>query len=144
MSGIAIAASTMPGSVATLWSCSSERSVRIAWSSSSSANTRAGTRMSSRALAGISHRVSSIRTGRSDIEHHVPAPAVGITVQLEIVVGDRLDEVARLGRAPDDDGGHRFLADDQVARLVGDEALGLGGEHGLPQPLGEQRAAVGG
>src|ERR671932_14721 len=95
MSGMAIAASTMPGSVATFWSWSSERSVRIASSSSSSANTRAGTRMSSRALAGISHRVSSIRTG-SDIEHDVPAPAVAVTVQLEVVVGDRLDEVARL------------------------------------------------
>src|SRR3954452_13304144 len=142
MSGIAIAASTMPGSVATFCSCSSDLSVRIAASSSASAHTRAGTRMSARAAAGISHSVSSIRTG-SDIEHDVPAPAVAVTVELEVVVRDRLDEMARLARAPDDDRGHGVLADDEVARLVGDEALGLGEEHELGEPLGEQRAAVG-
>src|SRR4051812_43653364 len=142
MSGIAIAASTMPGSVATFCSCSSDLSLRIAASSSASANTRAGTRMSSRASAGISQRVSSMRTG-SDIEHDVPAPAVVTTVKLEVVIGDRLDEVARLAGAPDDDGGHRVLADDEVARLVGDEPLGLGEEDELGEPLGEQRAAVG-
>src|SRR5919199_15431 len=141
MSGIAIAASTMPGSVATFCSCSSDLSVRIAASSSASANTRAGTRMSSRAVAGISQRVSSIRTG-SDIEHDVPAPAVAVAVELEVVVGDRLDEVARLARAPDDDGGDRVLADDQVARLLGDEPLGLGEEDELGEPFREQRAAV--
>src|SRR4051795_1594107 len=141
MSGIAIAASTMPGSVATFCSCSSDLSVRIAASRSASANTRAGTRMSWRAGAGISHSVSSIRTG-SDIEHDVPAPAVAVTMELEVVVGDRLDEMARLARAPDDDGGHRVLADDEVARLVGDQALGLGEEDELGEPLGEQRAAV--
>src|SRR3954447_2198841 len=122
MSGMAIAASTIPGSVATFWSCSSERSVRIAASSSASAKTRAGTRMSARALAGISHSVSSIRTG-SDIEHHVAAPAVAVAVKLEVVVRDRLDGVARLAGAPDDDGRHRVLADDEVARLIRHEAL---------------------
>src|SRR4051794_24282065 len=142
MSGIAIAASTIPGSVATFCSCSSDRSVRIAASRSSSANTRAGTRMSSRALAGISHSVSSIRTG-SDIEHDVPAPAVAVTVQLEVVVRHRLDEVAGLARAPDDDGADRVLADDEVARLVGHEPLGLGEEDKLREPLSQQRAAVG-
>src|SRR3954470_4596065 len=120
MSGIAIAASTMPGSVATFCSCSSDLSVRIAASSSASAKTRAGTRMSSRAEAGISHSVSSMRTG-SDIEHDVPAPPVAVTVQLEVVVGDRLDEMPRLARAADDDRGHGVLADDEVARLVGHE-----------------------
>src|SRR4051812_13590840 len=142
MSGIAIAASTMPGSVATFCSCSSDLSVRIAASRSASANTRAGTRMSSRAVAGISHSVSSIRTG-SDIEHDVPAPAVAVTVQLEVVVGHGLDEVARLARAPDDRRGDGVLADDEVARLVGHEALGLGEEHELGEPLGEQCAAIG-
>src|SRR4051794_27158674 len=142
MSGIAIAASTIPGSVATFCSCSSERSVRIAASRSASAKTRAGTRMSSRALAGISHSVSSMRTG-SDIEHDVPAPAVAVTVQLEVVVRHGLDEVTRLARAPDDDRGHRVLADDEVACLVGDEALGLGEEDELGEPLGQQRAAIG-
>src|SRR4051794_10763372 len=143
MSGIAIAASTIPGSVATFWSCSSERSVRIAASRSASANTRAGTRMSSRASAGISQSVLSMRRG-SDIEHDVRAPAVAVTVQLEVVIGDRLDEVARFAGAPDAEGGHRVLADDEVARLVGDEPLGLGKEHELGEPLGEQRAAIGG
>src|SRR5919109_569484 len=112
MSGIAYAASTIPGRVATFCSCSSERSVRIARSRSSSANTRAGTRMSSRAAAGISQRVSSILTG-SDIEHDVPAPSVAVTVQLEIVVRHGLDEVTRLARPPDDDRRHRVLADDE-------------------------------
>src|SRR3954452_5608398 len=137
MSGIAIAASTIPGSVATFCSCSSERSVRIAASRSASANTRAGTRMSSRASARISQSVSSMRTG-SDIEHDVPAPAVAVTVPLEGVVGDRLDEMARLARAPDDDGGHRVLADDEVARLVGDEPLGLGGGDEAGEPPREE------
>src|ERR671939_184203 len=90
MSGIAIAASTMPGSVATFWSCSSDLSVRIAASSSASANTRAGTRMSSRAVAGISQRVSSIRTG-SDIEHDVPAPAGRLALLLLEQLAQRVD-----------------------------------------------------
>ena len=51
---------TTPGSVATSWSCTSERSPRIASRSSRSANTRAGTRMSGRAPAGISHSASEI------------------------------------------------------------------------------------
>src|SRR3954470_531859 len=145
MSGIAIAASTMPGSVATFCSCSSERSVRIASSRSASANTRAGTRMSSRASAGISQSVSSTRVGRgpSDIEDDVPAPAVAVTPKLEVVVRDGLDEVARLVQAADDDAGHRVLADDEVAHLVGYEPVRLGEEHELGQPLGQQRAAVG-
>src|SRR3954447_13094614 len=142
MSGIAIAASTIPGSVATFCSCSSEWSVRIAASRSASAKTRAGTRMSSRASAGISHSVSSIRTG-SDIEHDVRAPAVAVAVQLEVVVGHGLDEVARLARAPDDHGGDRVLAHDEVARLVGDHPLVPREKHELGEPLGEERAAVG-
>src|SRR3954454_22614539 len=141
MSGMAIAASTIPGSVATFWSCSSEWSVRIAASSSSSAKTRAGTRMSCRAPAGISQSVSSIRTG-SDIEHDVPAPAVAVTMQLEVVVRHGLDEVPRLAGAADHHGGHGVLADDEVARLVRDQPLRLGEEHELGQPLGEERAAV--
>src|SRR3954469_711029 len=142
MSGMAIAASTIPGNVATFCSCSSERSVRMAASSSASANTRAGTRMSARADAGISHSVSSMRTGSSDIEHDVPAPPVAVTPQLEVVVGHRLDEVARLAEAAHDDARDRVLADDEVAHAVGDEAVGLGEEHELGHPLGEQGAAV--
>src|SRR4051812_21758960 len=139
MSGIASAASTMPGRVATFCSCSSERSVRIASSSSASANTRAGTRMSSRALAGISHRVSSMRSGagagrRSDIEHDVPAPAVAVTPKLEVVVGHGLDEMARLVDPADDHPGDCVLADDEVADVVGHEPVGLGEEHELGEP----------
>src|SRR4051794_25103074 len=149
MSGIASAASTIPGRVATFWSCSSERSVRIASSSSWSANTRAGTRMSSRALAGISHRVSSMRSGagagpRSDIEHDVPAPAVAVTPKLEVVVRHGLDEVARLVQAPDDHARDRVLADDEVPHVVRHQAVGLRQEDELGQPLRQQRAAVGG
>src|SRR3954453_15572132 len=136
MSGIAIAASTMPGSVATFCSCSSDLSVRIAASSSASANTRAGTRMSSRAVAGISQRVSSIRTG-SDIQHDVPAPAVPIAVKLEVVVGDRLDEVARLAGASAADGGDVVLPDDEIAGLARHQSLGLGEEAELGEPLGQ-------
>src|SRR3954464_6221748 len=142
MSGMAIAASTIPGSVATFWSCSSEWSVRIAGGRSSAAKPRGGTRMSARAPAGISQRVSSIRTG-SDIEHDVPAPAVAVTVQLEVVVGHGLDEVARLAGAPRARRGGGVLADEEVARLVGQGALGLGEKHELGEPLGEQCAAIG-
>jgi len=59
-SGIASAASTIPGSVATFSSCSSERSRSIAASSSRSANTLAGTRMSARAVTGISQSTGVI------------------------------------------------------------------------------------
>ena len=61
MSGIASAASTIPGSMATFCSCSSDRSPRIASSSTSSANTRAGTRMPGHADAGISQSVGPRR-----------------------------------------------------------------------------------
>src|SRR3954466_16247992 len=142
MSGIAIAASTIPGSVATFCSCSSERSVLIAASRPASANTRAGTRMSSRAVAGISQSVSSMRTG-SDIEHDVPAPAVAVTVQLEVVVRHCLDEVPRLARAPCDHPRNGVLAPDAVARRVGQGAPGVGGEPDAGEPLGQQRAAIG-
>src|SRR5206468_12354833 len=97
MSGMARAASTTPGSVATFWSCSSERSVAIASSSSASANTRAGTRMSARAEAGISQRVSSIRRG-SDIEDHGRGPAAAVGgLERQAVVGHGLDQVRRVG-----------------------------------------------
>jgi hypothetical protein len=80
MSGIAIAASTMPGSVATFCSCSSERSARIAERISSSANTRAGTRMSSRVSAGSSYSVLSIRRG-SDVEDDPRVPDVAVSFE---------------------------------------------------------------
>src|SRR3954469_25148459 len=98
MSGIASAASTIPGSVATFCSCSSERSLAIASSSSASAKTRAGTRMSPRAAAGISQSVSSIRV-TSDIEYRPGPIPVLVRRDLEPVVGHRLDEVRRIAAA---------------------------------------------
>src|SRR5919199_1178601 len=120
MSGIAYAASTIPGSVATFWSCSSEWSVRIAASSSSSANTRAGTRMSGRASAGISNSVSSILRG-SDIEHHGCTPPSRALLERQAVPRRGLDDRLQLGPSPAQ---HDALAVD--VRLVGDEADGVG------------------
>src|SRR5919199_723298 len=97
MSGIAIAASMIPGSVATFCSCSSDWSSAIASSSSRSANTRAGTRISLRAVAGISQLVSSSRRS-SDIEYDVGAPALAGGLEREPVVGDCLYEARRVVR----------------------------------------------
>src|ERR1044072_9458435 len=94
MSGMASAASTIPGSVATLRSCSSDLSAAIAARISSSAKTRAGTRISP--SAGISQSVSSSRR-RSDNEPRLRAPALAGRLELEAMVGDRLHERPRLG-----------------------------------------------
>src|ERR671938_416515 len=101
MSGIAKAASTMPGSMATFWSCSSERSASIASSSSLSANTLAGTRIEP--VVGISQSVSSTCRS-SDIEHHLRAPAVVCRLELEAMVGDRLHERPRIAEDAVDGG----------------------------------------
>src|SRR6266511_3897937 len=122
MSGIAIAASTMPGRVATFWSCSSERSRRIAARSSSSAKIRAGTRMSARASAGISYRVSSIHL--SDIEHHARLPRAVLLPKLELVVGRGLHDRLDLGHAALECGADTAV-DELDVRLVGDERVGV-------------------
>src|SRR6266498_4495770 len=125
MSGIAIAASTMPGRVATFCSCSSERSRRIAARSSSSAKIRAGTRMSARASAGISYRVSSIRRGSLlDIEHDARLPRAVPLPKLELVVGRGLHDRLDLGDASLECGADTAV-DELDVRLVGDERVGV-------------------
>src|SRR5215212_3786443 len=130
MSGIASDASTIPGSVATFASCSSERSLAIASSSSRSAKTRAGTRMSGRESAGISQSVSSTRR-MSDIEHRRSAiPAAG-RLEREPVVGHGLDEVRRVAALELDLRAQARLAQVDRAHAGGHERLRLGEEDEL-------------
>src|SRR4051794_7652376 len=140
---MASAASTMPGSVATLHSCSSEPSSRIASTSSASANTRAGTRMSSRAVGGTS-QVTSSSMRSSDIEHHRRAPAAVRGLEGQAVVGDRLDEVGRAPLPGDELAAQRAVADVDRLRAGGDEPVVLGEEDELLQPRGERPGAVAG
>src|ERR671937_38678 len=121
MSGIASAAPTMPGSVATFCSCSSELSREIASSSSASAKTRAGTRMSARADAGISHSVSSTRRS-SDIENDACSEATALLLELEPMVGDGLHERRRLAPDAVDGRGQARLLHGQPANPLRDEA----------------------
>src|SRR5919204_2968635 len=133
MSGIAYAASTIPGSVATFRSCSSDASSRIASSSSASANTRAGTRISP--SWGSSQSVSS-SCRSSDIEDDPSVPGIAAALELEPVVRHRFDERPRVAGPP----AHRSLearvGDDEI-RVLGNEPLGLGEEHELLEPLRE-------
>src|SRR5438045_4104807 len=121
MSGIAIAASTMPGSVATFCSCSSERSARIAKRISSSAKTRAGTRMSARASAGISYSASSIQRG-SDIEDDARSPDAVVAFESQPVVGRRLHDRVDLRPPAFDHAGETIPLDTQL-RSIGNEAF---------------------
>src|SRR3954470_5559896 len=139
MSGMASAAETMPGSVATLQSCSRLSSPRTAASSSSSANSRAGTRMFPR--AAISHATSPTRLS-SDIEQHVRAPATRRGLELEPVVGDGLDQVRRRAVAARHARPQRAVGELERRELAGHEALGLGEEDQLLQELGEQARAI--
>src|SRR6266571_4501550 len=137
MSGIAIAASTMPGSVATFCSCSSDRSMRIAARISSSAKMRAGTRMSSRASAKISYSVSSMRRG-SDIEHDPCQPHVPLAYELQSVIRRRLDQRLERGEPADERRVQRARFEPQVVCTFRDEALRVREEDQLLQPLDEQ------
>src|SRR5437762_1815203 len=103
MSGIASAAPTTPGSVATLQSCSREVSRAIDTRSSESANTRAGTRMPARPAAGISQTNSST-CWISDVENDACSEAIGLLAELETMVGDSLHELGRSTRPSADDG----------------------------------------
>src|ERR1700758_5323964 len=103
MSGIASDASTTPGSVATLASCSSERSCSIAASSSASANTRAGTRMPGTVPIGSSHSSSSMRCA-SYIEDHAGNVPLIARLEQQPVVGNRLDQRRRLAEHAGDGG----------------------------------------
>src|SRR5919109_904393 len=142
MSGIASAASTTPGSVATFWSCSSDWSRSIACRSSLSAKTRAGTRMSGRVAAGISQSVSSIRVS-SDIEYEFRTEAGARRGELETVVRHRLDEVSRAAGTPFDARAKRPLPEVQALDPRRDEPLRLGQEDEFFQPIGEKHRAVG-
>src|SRR5947209_384713 len=144
MSGMASAASTTPGSVATFASCSSEWSRSMASRSSASAKTRAGTRIPGRELAGISNSWSSSRrAASSDIEHHVGNVPVTAACELELVVGHGLDQ----GRRVSDHAG-----DTRLERVVGEvdpldgnrhETLGFGEVDELLEPGREQSRAIG-
>src|SRR2546423_1112486 len=141
MSGIASAAPTMPGSVATFWSCSSELSCEIASISSASAKIRAGTRMSARAEAGISHSVSSTRCS-SDIENDACPEATALLLELEPMVGHGLHERRRLARDAVDGRGEARLLHGQLAHAFRDEAERVCREDEVVEPLGEHRRAV--
>src|SRR5437763_4446888 len=141
---MASAASTIPGSVATLHSCSSELSPRIASTSSASAKTRAGRRMSERALAGTAQLKSSTRC-RSDIEHHRGPPLPSLArFEREAVEGHGLDEVRRAATARDQPAAQARLAELEVARRRRDELVLLGQEDELLEPGGQQRGRVAG
>src|SRR5919204_6228666 len=134
MSGIAYAASTMPGSVATFRSWSSEWSIRIAARISSSAKTRAGTRIAP--SCGSSQSVSSRREG-SDVENDVCTPSPFLVLERQAVVGRRLHE--RVDRA---DG----AVEPRVERCIGEphgsgarnESLRVGEVDQLLEPVDEE------
>src|SRR3990167_6648677 len=136
MSGIAKASSTIPGSVATFTSCSSDRSPRIASSSSASAKTRAGTRMSGRKDAGISQSVASMRRSASDIEHHPGPPARAGGGELKVMIGHRLHDVGRVAPAPTDMRVQPARAERDLG-VLGHEALRLGQKDELLEPRRE-------
>src|SRR2546423_2599944 len=127
---MASAASTMPGSVATLHSCSSEPSSRIASTSSASAKTRAGTRMSSRADAGTS-QVNSSSMRSSDIEDHRRPPSALARLEREAVVGHRLDQMRRPPPPRDEPATQPRVLEPHVAPVLGDEPVLLGQENHL-------------
>src|SRR5438876_10595999 len=140
MSGIARAASTIPGNVATFCNRSSEPSRRIACRISSSAKTRAGTRMSGRESAGSSYSVSSILRG-SDIEHHARAPGPAGFFEGEVVISGRLHD--RLdGRPPSREPDGKVISLELRGRIVRDEALGVGEVDQLLQQPDEETSRV--
>src|SRR5919204_1849225 len=144
MSGIASDAWTIPGSVATFASCSSERSRWIADRSSKSANTRAGTRMSGRALAGISQSSSSIRRiGSSDIEHHRSSVPGVRRLERQPVVGHRLDDRRGLSVMTLDHRLEGVRAELELPERNRLERVDLGTEHELLEPCRKQRRTVG-
>src|ERR1700751_3901743 len=127
MSGMASDASTTPGSVATLASCSSERSRSIAASNWASANTRAGTRMPGTVPIGSSHSSSSMRRV-SYIEDHAGKVPLAAALECQPVIGHCLDQRRRL---VDHAGNGRAQADAPELQLDyarGDESLRLGHE----------------
>src|SRR2546423_2227239 len=145
MSGIAMAASTIPGSVATLTSCSRERSCSMAANSSASANTRAGTRMPGRAPTGISHSSSPMRSGaRSDIEDHGRAVPGIAGLEGQPVIGHGLDERWRLAQPAANDAPELPLRQLERLQRQGLEAFRLREEGQLLEPADQEGWPVGG
>src|SRR5262249_25652933 len=108
MSGIPRAASTIPGSVVTLTSCSRLRSRAIRANCSGSAKTRAGTRISDRWLRASSctkgptckkSRRSSAERPLccSDVEGNGAGETMRVLDDLEIVQGGGLDGCSQIG-----------------------------------------------
>src|SRR5581483_10417011 len=141
MSGIASAASTIPGSVATFSSCSSEPSSASLATSSGSAKTRAGTRMSGLVAAGISHSVSSRRTS-SDVEDDAPMPDPSFVPEFEVTESDRLHELTRPTATADDRRAQAAALKLERREPPRHEPLHLGEEDELVQPVGEQESAI--
>src|SRR5438093_6902211 len=145
MSGIASATSTMPGNVATFWSCSSERSFEMASINSRSAKTLAGTRMSLRAAAGISHCVSLMRFSSilvSDIDHQVRLPVTLGLLEAQPVVCNRFDEMRRLAAIAQNHASDRVWTKLQINQPHRYEALRLDIENELGEELDEQGRPV--
>src|SRR5687768_16124456 len=104
MSGIAMAAPTIPGRVATSATCSTARSSTALLNRLSEAKTRPGTRMPSTYPCGISHRKSSSRRklplvafiwflarAASDVEENSCEPSLVVLFDAQLVIGDCLD-----------------------------------------------------
>src|SRR5437870_7713124 len=97
--------------------------------------------MSGRAPAGISYSVSSMRTS-SDIEHDASLPGAVLLGEPETVIGGGLDERFD-GTAPSDERRReRRVREAQVFDPLGDEALRVGEENQLLEPLDEQGSVV--
>src|SRR5687767_4523146 len=126
----------MPGRVATFSSCSIDPSPSRARRNSSSANRRAGTRMSGRASAGTSQTTSPTRRS-SDIEYRPTPPAAVGPVELQRVVGHRLDEMRRVAQTAANTRTYLAVAKLETVHALRDEALRLGEEDELLQPGGE-------
>src|SRR5215218_8106749 len=137
MSGIAYAASTIPGSVATFWSCSSERSATIASSSGPLANTRAGTRMSGLASAGISNSVSSTRRS-SNVQDDMRSGPASLSDELQAMVRDRLDDRTRGSAPAAHDRSELAGLEAQLLRRVRNELFGIREEHELLEPRDQE------
>src|SRR5215212_558137 len=144
MSGIAMAAPTTPGSVATFSSCSRDRSSRTASRIPALAKMRAGTRISDRAEAGISQSTSSsCLSGPLDIEDDRSAPSARLLGEREPVVGRGLDERARPAPSAHQAGDELRLADSHDPKLARYDVLRLGPEDDVVERFDEQSRLVG-
>src|SRR5215212_6938851 len=125
MSGIAMAACTIPGSVATFCSCTRLSSPSIALSSSRSANTRAGTCASARPSLS-SHSSGSISRSSMSllyVEDRPGHPAAVARLEGQPVVRHGLDEMRRLATAAPHVGAYAFGLESQLGDVDRDEAL---------------------